>query len=134
MMQSAHGKFKISVNENQISTKLLGSYNTQGIEAWISEMKKTISSFSGAPFTILVDEIGAKGATPQALAKGNEYNEWLNHQNLVAKAVIYGESIYKEIDNKSLPARAKQNIKFFETVEDAQCWLLEQWKSSESNK
>lgn len=132
-MLTPHGKYEISVRDYQITTTLFGSYNTQGIEAWISEMKKSILSFSGEPFVILVNELEATGATPEALERGNEYNEWLNHQSLVAKAVVYSEDIYEEIDKKSLPARSQQNIKFFKKVKDAQLWLNNEWQCFNPN-
>lgn len=131
-MESPHGKFKITVDKNQITTELSGSFNAQGIENWIGEMKQTISSFTGKPFTILVNELAAKGATPDALEKANQYNDWLNSQNLVAKAVVYSELIYREIDKKSLPARAHQNIEFFSATNDAQQWIDDQWASAKA--
>lgn len=122
-MQSADGKFSIEIQSNLIHTRLSKSFNKDDISLWISEMKKTINSLQGEPFFMLVDELLATGATPEALELANEYNHWLNKQALKAKAVVYSSSIYREIDKILLTAREAQNIAFFDNVSEAQKWL-----------
>ena len=126
-MDLANGKFQITINEHVISTILFESFNPEGISLWITAMKEAINSFQGKPFSLLVNELEATGATPDALALANSYNHWLNEQNLIAKAVIYSANIYKEIDKKALPSRKHQNIAFFNDPEQAAAWLEAQW-------
>lgn len=125
-MIDSHGQYKINVEGCHIHTQLFDAFNEVGVSQWINAMKDAIAGLSGQPFTILVNEKAATGATPGALKLANEYNEWLNDQTLVAKAVVYSNAIYKAIDELHLPARKRQNIKFFDDVSLAQNWLKEE--------
>ncbi|NMP32699.1 hypothetical protein HII17_14145 [Thalassotalea sp. M1531] len=122
-IETGHGSYSIEVKENHIYTQLNGAFNEQGVSNWVQEMKKVIASLSPEPFTILVDELKATGATPQALKLANAYNQWLNKKPLIAKAVVYSGDMFKAIDIKNLPARQEQNIKFFNNSQDAKVWL-----------
>lgn len=123
---TCHGRFFIEVNGNHIYTELHESFNDVGVQHWIDDMKQAIKQMAGKPFTILVNETAATGATPEALELANEYNEWLNQQALIAKAVVYSEEVFKQIDISNLPARKQQNIQFFDDTQMADNWLTEE--------
>ena len=123
---TCHGHFIIEVEDNHIYTELYESFNDVGVQRWIDGMKLAIEQMAGKPFTILVNEKAATGATPEALALANEYNEWLNQQALIAKAVVYSEEVFKQIDISNLPARKQQNIQFFDDTQAADSWLAEE--------
>jgi hypothetical protein len=122
-MESADGKYSIEIQGSLIYTKLSESFNHEGISLWINEMKEAINSLNGHSFIMLVDELSATGATPEALELANHYNKWLNSQALKAKAVVYSSKIYREIDISKLTARKEQNIAFFDNISDAKIWL-----------
>lgn len=122
-MESADGKYSIEIQGSLIYTKLSESFNHEGISLWINEMKEAINSLNGHSFIMLVDELSATGATPEALELANNYNQWLNSQALKAKAVVYSSTIYREIDISKLTARKDQNIAFFDNMSDAKTWL-----------
>ncbi|WP_286266623.1 hypothetical protein [Thalassotalea atypica] len=129
-MKIAHGEFDIYINQQydtaMVCTRLSDSFNAEGFKLWMEAMKLTITSLQGQPFVMLVDELSATGATPEALELANKYNTWLNSQAMIAKAVVYSAPIYREIDKKNIPARQAQNIKFFEKVSTAKAWLAQQ--------
>ena len=125
-MDLAHGKFEVTVQNKLIYTVFNGSFNEHGIIAWHNSIKDIINSFDGQPFSMLINELNASGATPKALAAGNKYNEWLNQQNLIAKAMVYSSDMLRDIDTMHLPARIEQNIEFFYTIADAEEWLESQ--------
>jgi len=125
-LSSSHGTYIIKIESNGIYTELFDMFNESGVQKWVNEMKHSIKQFSGAPFTLLVNEQAAKGATPEALAIANQYNEWLNQQKLIAKAVIYGAEIFKQIDITHLPARQQQNVRFFDKCDLARQWLKQE--------
>jgi len=125
-MNTIHGTYTISVSNNTIYTTLSGSFNEFGVKAWACGMKKAIKAFNGEQFSMLVDELKAEGATPEALAEGEKYNQWLNQQKIKAKAVVYPSEMLRDIDVKNLPARAKQPIKLFLDLDEARNWLNQQ--------
>lgn len=125
-MESRHGKFTIEIDNGSIVTHLYGSFNEAGVTAWAESLKETVSLFNGSPFTLLVNEMGARGATPEALAVSNDFNTWLNSKPMIAKAVVYSAEIFKEIDDKNIPARKQQNIKFFYELDLAKQWLTQE--------
>lgn len=123
-MSKKHGDYTISVEGQLIYTSLNGSFNEYGVSCWITAIKSTIAQFNGQAFTMLVNELNAQGATPEALNVANEYNEWLSTQNMKAKAVVYSSDTLKDIDEKRLPSRKKQNVRFFSSIADARQWLI----------
>ena len=129
-MEIAHGEFDVSVMRQDkvtmVCTRLSGSFNEEGFQLWMEAMKKAIGSLREESFVMLVDELEATGATPEALTLANQYNSWLNSQAMIAKAVVYSASIYRDIDKKNIPARQSQNIEFFDSVSKAKTWLNEQ--------
>ena len=105
MMDFSHGTYSIEIKDNLIITTLTDSFDLAGLTRWVNAVKQAIESFNKHPFMMLVNELNATEATPDALAAANEYNQWLSEQYLVAKAVVYASDIYREIDKQNLPAR-----------------------------
>ncbi len=122
-LEQPHGHFTVLIEDGIIYTQLEGDFNEQGVIAWADELKAAIKTFNGEPFLMLVDEMLAPSATPGALKEGNNYNQWLNEQNMLAKAVVYSSSMLRDIDIKHLPARTKQNIAYFDNLASAKKWL-----------
>jgi len=84
-MNLNHGDYSVKIDKNIIVVDLNGAFNEYGVREFIAEVKSIIVRFSGTPFSILMNNISVLGATPQAYEELNDYNTWLNTQNLVLK-------------------------------------------------
>jgi len=102
-MNLEHGIFTVTVDTNIIIITMKGSFNEFGARA-------------------LIDSIKAKIKYKEI----NKYNEWLNDQNMIAKARVAKSTVTLDIDNRLIPAIKKQNIKIFEDVPAAIEWLKRQ--------
>lgn len=125
-MTVAHGEHNIKVQDNIIFLKLFGSFNDAGTENFTRAMKKTIATFNGSPFSILVDDLEVIGGTPEAYAELESYNQWLNGQNMIAKAMVIDSPVTLAIIEKYAPSREQQNIAIFNNQVDAVNWLKTQ--------
>ncbi len=127
MSNISHGIYKITQHGNTIEVVLSGAFNEFGAIDWTEAVKNIITTYQGKPFAILMDLTQAQGATPEAFDIGERYNEWLNTQNLVAKAVVYGSKVLKDIELSIAKAKKKQHIKNFDDIEQARIWLQSQF-------
>jgi len=125
-VSEAHGEHFIRVDENIIYVTLIGSFNDIGAENVTRAMKATINRFNGTAFSILVNDLKVSGATPEAYAVVENYNQWLNGQNMTAKAVVISSSVTLAIIEKYAPSRQQQNIATFDNEPDAIAWLKSQ--------
>ncbi len=122
-MTVAHGEHTIDIQGDIILLKLIGSFNEMGAAKFTKGMKDAILSLKGAPFAILVDDLEVIGGTPEAYAELELYNQWLNTQNMRAKAMVIDSPVTLAIIEKYAPSRAKQNISIFNNRDDAILWL-----------
>lgn len=122
-MTVEHGENTIIVKENIIHITLKGGFNKSGAKDVSRKTKEIICSFNQKRFLILVNLLNLDGATPEAFNTSNEFNEWLNSQNMVAKAIVITSQTIKAIDQKWVPSKIVQNIGYFDNEEDALKWL-----------
>jgi hypothetical protein len=122
-MNLEHGHFTVTVYTNIIIATMKGSFNEYGAKALTDAIIAKIESFHGARFSIIVDDLELEGITPQGYEELNKYNEWLNGQNMIAKARVVNSSVILSIDNVRIPAKKKQKIKEFDNVLAAIEWL-----------
>ena len=122
-MITAHGTSTVTVKENLITATIEGSFNLEGIVAYHNKIKPIIDSLQGREFKLLVNFLGAEGATPEALDEANRFNAWLNNKNLVAKALIINSPVLLEIFLSRAPNQHSQNIMSFSTLDEAHVWL-----------
>ena len=124
-MDIPHGKHSIDfINETLVVT-LTGTFNDLAVERWTNEVKEIVSTYSGKPFKMLMDLSSTSGGTPEAFDVANRYNQWLNTQNLIAKAIIYSCKMNEAIEQKYVWAKEIQNIKTFNNRREAFDWLNE---------
>jgi len=90
---------------------------------WTTATKKIITDFKGEKFCILMDLSKTLGSTPDGFKQADQYNSWLNDQNLVAKALIFPSLATEYIEQTMVKSKRKQNIKSFDNVVDAENWL-----------
>lgn len=125
-MNSPHGNCLVSVNNDIICIKPVGSFNEEGIIQAVQNIHTAIDTFSYRGFKLLIDYSEIEGATPKAFVQINDFNLWLNYQNLIAKAVVTNLSMTLPILESRVPARKQQNDKVFETKPAAIDWLKTQ--------
>jgi len=124
----SHGTYVLTYQNNIIEVTLSGAFNEYGVIDWTNAIKKTIASFNGEKFCILMDLRKALGGTPEAFEQANQYNDWLNSQNMVAKAVIFENAVLAEIERVMVSAKRFQKIKNFHDIIEARQWLSDQLK------
>jgi hypothetical protein len=125
-MPLAHGNYSVELKGNIIWVVLDGAFNEFAVENWINEVKAIVNALNGKPFTILMEMSKALGATPESFELSNQYNAWLNKQNMTAKALIYGSAVFEDMDKTLVPSKQEQNIRVFDDIEAAQNWLQQQ--------
>ena len=122
-MFNRHGELDMKLDKNIILVTLVGPFNDMGVSSWTKELRAQIEKFTGNRFFILMDNRNYGGFTAEASAISNEFNLWLNDQPMVAKAIVQPSPVAIKMNLKSIPALAKQNIKYFDNKDDALTWL-----------
>ncbi|WP_019027700.1 hypothetical protein [Colwellia piezophila] len=125
-MSRPHGECFITVDDDIIYIKSVGAFNLEGIIQAYQDIESIIISLGENRFKVLVDYTEIEGATPEAFDKLNECNEWLNSQNLIAKAVVIHSPVNLTLLESRVPARSLQNDKNFDNQSAAKEWLKQQ--------
>lgn len=126
IVAAAHGKTDVERVGNIIFTWFYGSFNAEGVIEYSRKVKACIDELGDAPFAMIVDDSAIEGGTPGAYEELNKYNEWMNSQNIVAKAFVVKTGMVKHIIVQRTPALKAQNTNFFESQEDALLWVKAQ--------
>lgn len=124
-MAPAHGEFDISISDNIVQIKFMGSFNEYGIKAAFCELRKVIEKFNGKKFLLISNYNGVEGATPETFDEIVINNQWMSQRNIIAKAVITNSETIKSIGLKRVP-QGNINTEFFKCETQATQWLLEQ--------
>lgn len=122
-MIDQHGEVQLCYENNIIRATLIGAFNEQGAIQYTEGIKHIVKSLKGQEYAILVDNTKMEGGTPEAYQVLEEYNQWLNHTNLVAKAVVVETIITTELIKHLSPAIKLQTTKTFKNKASALRWL-----------
>ncbi len=125
-MIKSHGDYFIRIEGNIVFISLEGSMNEYSVKELFFEAKTIINNFNGNKFSMLSNLSKIIGGTPEAYDEANKFNEWLNTQNMVAKAVVITSPTLSKIERIRVPAKLLQNIKEFDNEPDAIKWLKTQ--------
>lgn len=125
-LEKAHGQHTASISGQFIESKLIGSFNSEGCSIWVNSVKSLIGSLQGKPFCMLIDTRDYRGGTDDALSIANDFNRWLNHQRLIAKAHVITSQVLHDIAIKRVPQIKHQKARTFRNIEDAMAWLTDQ--------
>ena len=125
-MPRQHGNSIITVEGEIIIIKVIGCFNIEGITESIQHLKSTIKSFYQRQFKLLLNYLEAEGGTPEVFEIINQFNIWLNTQNIVAKAIVTDSLINLAILKKRAPASQTNNSKVFKNQSNAFNWLQSQ--------
>lgn len=127
-MRRNHGSFIVSIDENIIVATLYGSFNEFDAVDLTEQLIAKIDSFHGKPFCMLINNLELEGLTPEACEEIDSYNEWLNGQNMIAKAFVVNSPLQFDLPSLNIPSKQKQNIKQFGNAASAIEWLESQQK------
>ena len=105
-------------------------FNELGVKKFTDAVRQFVGSLNGRAFGVLINDLKLEGGTPEAYAELEEYNQWLNTQHLVAKAMVIESSTHRDIINKLSPSRSQQNIEYFKSEQDALTWLKQELDSA----
>lgn len=125
-----HGGSEVIVQNEIIIVRLSGMFNELGVKKFTDAVRQFVGSLNGRAFGVLINDLKLEGGTPEAYAELEEYNQWLNTQQLVAKAMVIESSTHRDIINKLSPSRSQQNIEYFKSEQDALIWLKQELDSA----
>ena len=131
-MNLDHGEVSIRIENNIIFVEMKGAFNEYGAQKYTHGVMAEVKRLQGAPFSLLVNIEEIEGGTPEAFAELENYNIWLNNQNLIAKAMVAKSATTLELIDRLSPARRQQTNMNFESEVDALIWLKSLQKSKKS--
>lgn len=118
-----HRESFFGVDGNIITVVMKGSFNEYGFKFTAKRIKCIVDTFQDKEFYILMNMLETIGGTPELYKEANKYNEWLNNQNMVAKAVVIKSRVTWDIYNARVIANKIQVNKVFDNEPDALKWL-----------
>lgn len=122
-MDNRHGDVQIILKNNIIVATLVGSFNENGAINYTEKVKDLVKILNGKEYAILVDNSNMEGGTPEAYQVLEEYNQWLNQTNLVAKAMIVKTLITTDLIKSLSPSINLQTVRSFHDKKSAMKWL-----------
>ncbi|MGL5093462.1 MAG: hypothetical protein ACRC8B_21590 [Aeromonas sobria] len=122
-----HGRFSIeSHGDNLITCELSGTFNKEGMDAWILEMRSTIEPIKTHPYGLLMDVRNYAGATEDALQAADNFHQWLRHSMLVCQAHVISSPTLYSISLSRIPSLKHHVVKSFLKSDEASTWVSEQ--------
>ncbi|MCL1141208.1 hypothetical protein [Shewanella gaetbuli] len=131
-MSVEHGEFTIAVEGRVIKSKMIGSFNEYGAHRYTCAVIEIVKSFNQQPFAMLIDNSELLGGTPEAYQVLEEYNIWVNQQNMQGKAFVFPAAIMATIMKNLAPSMRADNIKIFSSMSDATNWIASTLAECES--
>lgn len=126
---SVHGSFSFSIEGQLLHVKAVGPGNTEAVIQYMKQVQAYREQLSNAPWVSLVVSEGVPLLPPEATAMMVETIRQAKGINLVATAVVLEQIEYKIAVQRfweDIYQRADLPHGFFETVDEARNWLLEQ--------
>ena len=125
-MNDQHGKFSVEAYGDTVRYELIGAFNEKAAAECTEAIKHHINSLDTQRFKLLNVQNQFEGSTPGAYRIADELNEWLNRQDMIAKAIVSHSSVIAQIDQLYVPSKKRQNIQYFTDEKDAVQWLESQ--------
>jgi hypothetical protein len=123
MMDIQHGEVSIILKDNIIVATLIGAFNKKGAVEYTEGVKNLVKKLNDNKYAILVDNSCMEGGTPEAYQVLENYNQWLNKTNLVAKAMVVKTTITADLIQTLSPSVKLQTTKTFHDKTLAFKWL-----------
>ncbi|EPJ53697.1 MAG: hypothetical protein OFPI_09530 [Osedax symbiont Rs2] len=127
-MFKGHGDSLVSIQGNIISITLRGTCNEFDFQDIGPKVEQAVAQYNGKKFCILVNDLEFIGATPEAYQEFQVLNQWLNTQQMLAKAIVITSASTLATIKSRVPAIIVQNIQVFDVEENAIIWLQIQLK------
>jgi hypothetical protein len=118
-----HGSYSLEVKGQTHILKAYGAWNYETVQRWGAETKQLVSTINLTPWACLIDLTEWELATPDAREYVYNLNLWFNDNNLKHLAIVYSLYIQKEILKISQAVLTNVEIKYFDTLEEAEKWL-----------
>lgn len=122
-MFDQHGKTEVRVRASIIHVVAAGRFNLDGCERFCELVGAAVRDMRDQPFAMLINNLDFEGGTPDAYARLDRFNAWLNTRPLVAKGMVVKSDVLLAIMDQLVPSRRQQNIRGFDNVDDAESWL-----------
>lgn len=122
-----HGKYSVTLKNDIITIVLVGMFNEMATKTVNGLIKEQVNTLGNKAFKILLDCSEYEGSTREAHQLSNEFLEWLNQQNCIARATVFSLKLYHDIVKNEQPALfGQKNRREFNNVDAANAWL-KQW-------
>jgi len=125
-MFDPHGRFGLVKDGNIIIVTVKDSFNESGAITWTKALIEMIQTFNDTPFFLLMNNENYGGFTLDAFNISTEFNDWLSHQAMIAKAIVCSNSAFIDLNKKNIPTLVKQKIRYFDNIDDALDFLKSQ--------
>ncbi|GAA6183616.1 MULTISPECIES: hypothetical protein [Alteromonadaceae] len=122
-MKTPLGSYQFRVEGNVVYQTFTGMFSGSTAQAYLSETRKMISQFDGKPFCNLIDIRAMEGLTPEGYEMIDKFNQWVNTQNLAAKAIVVSNDVVGKIVSERVPELKKQNLRYFHDFNEAVKWI-----------
>ncbi|WP_131245222.1 hypothetical protein [Aeromonas bestiarum] len=124
----AHGRYSIEYIQlnNLITCELSGTFNKEGMDAWILAMRSTIEPIKYSPFGLVIDARSYAGGTEEALQSADNFHQWLILSMLVCQAHVISSPTLYSISLRRLPSLKHHVVKSFLRIDEASVWVTEQ--------
>ena len=129
-MFKGHGDNQVSIQDNIISMTLRGACNEYDFQDIGPKVEQAVEQCHGKKFCILVNHLEFLGATPEAYLEFQALNQWLNTQQMQAKAIVIKSFSTLGTIKSRVPALNDQNIQVFDVEGQAITWLQNQLKTA----
>lgn len=122
-MKTPLGSYDFRIEGNILFQTFIGMFSENSARAYLKEAQQLIKKFDGNPFFIVIDIREMDGATPEAYDMTEHYNQWVNTQHLVAKAIIVKNKVVGKIGSNRMPTLKTQNLQYFNDIDGALAWF-----------
>jgi len=128
LQEPKHGEVELSYDNQIITAVLVGSFNKKGAEEYTEGVKSIVKQLKGKKYAMLVDNSKLEGGTPEAYQTLENYNQWINNTNIVAKAIVVDSQAAMELIKSLSPSINQQKNKSFYDRKSALEWLKDSLK------
>ena len=127
---SAHGSYTVEVNNNRLRVDAKGPFNKEVVLEYERDIQRAIRRLSGTGWSQVICLYGLSMFTPDAEKKLEETVNYRKQCGLVLSAIVLidveGSGLVEQ-QMASIYQRADVEAKVFNSVEDAEIWLDNQF-------
>ena len=125
---AAHGEFDMHISGCTLVIEFRGAFNKEGTLVMADQAKQLIElAFDdGQPWGILSDNRQLELTTPDIQAVIADIGPWFIERGLAYEAIVAPGHIQRDnIQKLHMPIDHLYTVEYFDTPEQAQCWLAE---------